>query len=96
MQGVEDCACGVFVHAAALHAHIAVFDYVAPSHTVAAAYFCKLADEFVGGEALAVQGHGVTLLEIDRDDFGLIGSFFHWHAAFVADRIGSKARIFEL
>ena len=95
MQLVENGAGGVFVNAAAFHAHVAVFHDIAAADAVASAGEFKRVDNLIGGEAFAVEGHGVALFEINGDFFGGVGGLFHGHAAFMADGIGSEAGIFQ-
>ena len=95
MGDVQHGAAGGFVHAAALHAHEAVFHHVEAADAVPARNLVQGHDHFTGSEAFAVEGDGVALFKADGDVFRFVGSLFHRHGHDVAVGAGFFPRVFE-
>mmetsp|Transcript_21646 Transcript_21646/g.36169 ORF Transcript_21646/g.36169 Transcript_21646/m.36169 type:complete len:344 (-) Transcript_21646:133-1164(-) len=81
VRHVQHAPAGRLVHAAALHAHEAVLHQVQAPDAVGTAELVQLGQQHRGGELLAVDRHGVALLELDLDVRGLVGSLFGRHGA---------------
>ena len=76
MGGEQDRAAGRFVHAARLHADIAVLDQIEPADAVVVAELVERGEQRRGREALAVDRDRISLLERDLDDGRLVGRRF--------------------
>ena len=71
---VKNFSAGSLVNATTLHSYKTVFHDVEKSDTVRAANLVKFKDDFLCAHLFTVECNGTTLLEVDSDVGGSIGS----------------------